>query len=405
MGYLKKAAIGITWLGAIRIILRGLGLFKTVIIARFLLPTQFGLFGIASIILGLIEILTETGVNVFLIQEKDKLDKFVDTAWIVSVARGLIIAVLIAVSAPFVASFYKTPSATIVILLIAIVPLIRGFINPAEIKFQKDLEFSKEFFFRTAILIVDALVSVSIVISTHSPMGLVWGMVGGAITELVLSHLLIKPSPKIKFNKQIASDIISRGKWVTSFGIFDYLFTNADNLIVGKIFGIGALGLYDMGYSISILPATEVAGIVSKATFPIYVQISHEVDRLKKAFFKTAGLMLVLGVPVAVIFFLFPEFIIKIVLGNKWLSAAPVLKILALFGLIRAVTGSANAVFLSLKKQNLLALITFVNIFILLATIFPFTAGLGLTGAAYSALLASIISLFVTFYLALKILN
>ncbi len=83
------------WAGSLRIIVRGLGILKTVILARLLTPSQFGIFGIAFLILGILEMVTETGVNVILIQENKKIDDYINTGWIVSIARGIIISILI----------------------------------------------------------------------------------------------------------------------------------------------------------------------------------------------------------------------------------------------------------------------------------------------------------------------
>jgi O-antigen/teichoic acid export membrane protein len=95
MGYQKEALKGITFIGLIRVVTRLLSFIKTIIIARILSPYQFGAFGIATLVLVFAEILTETGVNTFLIQEKEEINEYIDTSWLVSIIRGFIIFLII----------------------------------------------------------------------------------------------------------------------------------------------------------------------------------------------------------------------------------------------------------------------------------------------------------------------
>lgn len=393
MGYTSTAIKGISWLGGVRLSTRAISFLRTAIIARLLAPHEFGLFGIASIVLAMSEILTETGINVFLIQEKGPINKFINTAWVVSIVRGIIITLIIILSAPFIATFYKSQATLPIILAISIVPLLRGFINPSIIKFQKELKFNKEFYFRTSIFLVDAIVSVVAIFLTKSPMGIVVGLISGIILELVLSHLIVRPNPKFDLDKNIIKQIFSRGKWVTSFGIFNYLFHNGDTVIVGKMLGINALGIYDMAYRISMLPITEISDVVTRVTFPVYIKFAEDYVRLKRAFLKTLLVTSAMGIPISIIFLVFPEAIVNIILGPSWVASAGVLQALALFGVIRAVSSCANPVFLSLGKQNYLALLSLANVMVLFITIIPFIGIYGLPGAAYSAVFSSIITI------------
>src|SRR3972149_7871504 len=105
MGYFRDTLNGIGWMGALRGVTRGLALVKTAILARVLLPAQFGIYGIATLVLGLLEMMTETGINIFLIQEKKKVDDYVDSAWAVSIIRGILIGGAIFLSIPLVTKF------------------------------------------------------------------------------------------------------------------------------------------------------------------------------------------------------------------------------------------------------------------------------------------------------------
>jgi len=386
-----------------RILTRILSFLKIAVLARVLTPAQFGIFGIATLVLAFLEMLTETGINIILIQSKKEIEEYVSSAWVVSIIRGTFIGLCIAISSPLIASFFNTPSAAGILLLISIVPFIRGFINPSEVKLQKDLKFRYEFWFRTSIFAFDALVAVILVVLTHSVFSLVWGLIAGALLELIISFTLMKPLPRLSIRRDYFNEIFHKGKWITAYGIFNYIAQNGDNLTVGKVMGASSLGIYAMAYNISTLPISEITDVVSKVVFPVYTKISGDVQRLKSAFFKSTLIIAVSTVGIGAVLFFFPSQVIHIILGDKWLSAAPVLRVLAMYGVLRAISGSASSLFLGVERQRYVTNMTFIRFVGLAVTIYPSVRIFGLVGAAYSALISVIIEIPIITYYVVKV--
>lgn len=403
MGYTKEALKGITFVGLIRVATRILSFVKTIVIARILSPYQFGVFGIATLVLVFVEILTETGVNIFLVQKKDNIDKYIDTSWIVSIIRGGFISLVILASSPFVSKFFNAPDSLNLLLLISVVPFLRGFINPSIVKFQKELRFFQEFYFRTSIFLIETFFSIILVILTKSVEGLVWGMIIAVFFEIFMSHLMVKPRPVLSFNTQLFQEVIGFGKWITASTVFNYFYQHGDDMAVGRILGARSLGIYDMAYRISLVPITDIADVVFRVTFPVYVKISNDLPRLRRAFMKSLAFVVLLVLPICAILFVFPKEIISIVLGNKWIEAAEILRVLAIFGFVRAISVFSSTVFLSLEKQNITTLISLVGLLGLAATIIPFILTWGIIGAAFSALFGTSLTIPVIFYYIRKI--
>lgn len=400
MGYLKHSIRGVTWVALLRGFTRGIAFFRIAILARLLSPSQIGLFGVASLVLAFVEVLTETGVNVVLVQHEKEINKYISTAWIVSIARGFVIAVAIWISAPFVAHFFFQGNAAIVlILLIGIVPLIRGFINPSVVIFQKELQFKTEFYYKSAVFIIDSASAVLFVFLLQSSVGIVLGLIVGAITELILSFIIARPLPTLKFNKAQTVDILHRGKWITFAGVFNYLYHNFDDIVIGRIMGVYYLGLYGMAYKISTLPISEVADVVARVIFPVYVKIAGDRARLWKAFVKTTLVVSALSIPLGLACMAFPREIISVVLGDKWISAWPALQVLGLFGIIRSISGITTSVFLAVNKQEYVAVVTFVSFVALAASIVPLVLNYGIVGGAIASVIGALASLpFMLFY-------
>lgn len=393
MGYLNQTVKGVSWMGSLRAAIRSITFIRLAILARILTPSQFGVFGITTIILSFIEIITETGINVFLVQEKGEINKYLNTAWVISIIRGTIIALLIASLAKLVAIFFNSPDSYSLVLLISIVPFLRGFINPSIVKFQKDLQFHREFFYRSSIFLIDTIFSISFVFLIRQPISLVYGLIASTVYEVIISFIVIKPTPSFNIQTENVKKIIARGKWITAYGIFDYLFTNLDNIVVGRFVGTTALGLYQMGYKFSTLPITEISDVISKVAFPIFVKISDDQSRLKKSFLKTTLVLFLITLPFGLILFFYAKEIISILLGNQWVSIVPVVKLLLIYGIIKSVSGTTSSLFLAKGKQEYITLVTLAGFLGLAIPIIPLVLHFGIIGAGISVIIGSAVTL------------
>ncbi len=374
-------------------------------LAHLLLPSQHGVAGIATLVMAFLELATELGINVFLIQEKDKIDKYLNTAWVLSIVRGIGISLILVLAARPIATFFNSPESYNLILLASLVPFIRSFQNPAIVRFQKDLEFNKEFLLRTSNFFIDAGITIVVAFATQSAASIIWGLIAGSIFELIVSFLFVRPLPKLKVNLDQLKAMFHRGKWLTFAGTFDYVFQNADDVVVGKILNVTSLGIYQKAYDIATLPITGTNQIVSKVTFPVFAKFAEDKKRLLTAYLKSLVFVSFTVLIVSFLVFIFSEQIVLLILGPNWLEAASVLRVLALFGFVKSVSNTSFPLFLSLKKQNYITMTTFVEIGVLMLTIFPLVQNYGITGAGISALIASCVALPIVFALVYKELH
>ncbi len=403
MGYKKDVITGISWIGVLRFLTKVVGFVEAVILARILLPEQFGAYGVALLALGLLEVLTETGVNVVLIQEQN-VDEYVSSAWVVSILRGIIIMVVLLLASPFVASFFHSQQSLTLLYIIAVVPFLRGFINPAIVKLQKDLLFAKDFWYRFFILLIDTTISISVTLLTRNPIGIVCGLLSGVIIETGLSFVIVSPRPHLAVRKDYMHRLFHRGKWVTGNTIFNYLFFNADNIVVGRLLGAASLGIYQLAYSLSVVPLTELSNVFVHVTFPIFTRLSTDRSRLKSGFLKTMLMVTVLSMPLVLLLVFVPSLFV-FALGSKWRGIALVLPILGILGLIKSIFGSSAALFLSEKRQQYATITSLINILGLIIPIIPLVNHYGIQGAATAALIGAVIATPFYLYYIMKIFS
>jgi O-antigen/teichoic acid export membrane protein len=221
----KRVVRGGIWVFALRITNRGLGFIRTIILARLLAPHDFGLLGVAMLAIATLETFSQTGFQAALIQKKENVESYLDTAWTVSAIRGIVLFLILFLSAPVIAKFFNSPQATLIIRVIAVSTLLSGFRNIGILFFQKELEFNKQFIYELSATLVDITVAISLAIILRNVWVLVWGGLAANFVRLFMSYMLHPYRPRIRFEKEKFQDLFGFGRWVLGSSILVFLIT------------------------------------------------------------------------------------------------------------------------------------------------------------------------------------
>jgi len=399
----KKVVKGGIWVFALRITSRGLGFIRTIILARLLAPSDFGLLGIAMLAIATLETFSQTGFQAALIQKKDDVESYLDTAWTVSAIRGIVLFLILFFCAPIVAKFFNSPQATLVIKVIAISTLISGFRNIGILFFQKELEFNKQFFYELSATLVDLTVAITLAFILRNVWALVWGGLAANFVRLFMSYIIQPYRPRIRFEKEKFQELFSFGRWVLGSSILIFLITQGDDIFVGKMLGVTALGFYQMAYLISNLPATEITHVISQVTFPAYSKMQNDVKRLREAYLDVLKLTAFVSIPMAGgIFILAPEFT-QIFLGAKWMPMVPAMQVLVLAGLVRSIAATTGPIFHGIGKPRIDTMWQVIRLIVLIALIYPLTMRWGILGVSITVLFSILVSTIGFSFMVIKI--
>lgn len=388
----RKVLRGGAWVFALRITNRGLGFIRTIILARLLVPEDFGLLGIAMLVVVTLEIFSQTGFQAALIQKKENVESYLDTAWTISAVRGVLLFFILFFFAPMAASFFNSPKAALVIKIIAISSIFAGFRNIGVIFFQKELKFNKQFLFDFSATSTDLVVSVALTFVLRNVWALVWGGLVGNFIRLFMSYLLHPYRPRVRFEKVEAKELFGFGKWILGSSILLFLATQGADIFVGKMIGVTALGFYQIAFLLSNLPDSEITHVISWVTFPAYSKMQDDIPRLREAYLKVLQFTVLISIPLAVgIFILAPEFT-KIFLGDKWLPMVPVMQVLAFASLVRSIAATAGPVFHGIGKPKIDTRWQVVRLIVLVVLLYPLTMRWGILGASISVLFSILVS-------------
>ena len=387
----KRVVRGGIWVFALRITNRGLGFIRTIILARLLAPHDFDLLGIAMLAIATLENFSQTGFQAALIQKKENIESYLDTAWTISAIRGIILFLILFLSAPLISKFFNSPQATLIIRIISVNTLLSGFRNIGILFFQKELEFNKKFFYELTSTLVNLSVAIVLAFILRNVWALVWGGLAASFVRFFMSYTLHSYRPRIRFEKEKFQDLFGFGRWVLGSSILGFLITQGDDIFIGKMIGVTTLAFYQMAYMLSNLPATEITHVISQVTFPAYSKLQKELPKLRKAYLEVLQLTAFVSIPLAGgIFILAPDFT-RIFLSEKWMPMVPALQVLALWGIIRSIGATTGPVFQSTGKPEVLTKLQFVVLILLVILIFPLTMQWGILGTSLAVVISSFI--------------
>lgn len=366
---------------------RGLGLIRTVVLARLLTPADFGLFGIALLTQQTLNVFLQIGVDAKLIHEADDTERLLDSAWTIKVAKAVLVAGGLLLVAPLVARFFDAPRATPLIRVLSAVVLVQGFQNIGVVYFRKELELSKQFALEFSSSLMNLLVAVPAALILGSAWALLMGLLAMSVTKLLLSYILHAYRPALEFSRRKIGEIVDFGKWIFGSSTLMFAATQGDDILLGRWLGATSLGVYQVAYRISNAVATEVTHVISGVTFPAYAKLQSRPQRLRDGFLATLNVTAMFVVPLAAAIILFIPDFVRHVIGTQWTNAVGPVRILALAGLIRAFSACWGPMYLArgrtqkpFWKQLLRALFT-------LGPAYPLTMAFGIEGMSFCVLL------------------
>ncbi len=346
----RKMAKGAAWMVGFKLIERSIGLISIVILARLLVPEDFGVIAMATSVIAVAELLQAFSFDVALIQNQQTTREDYDTAWTLNILLAASCAVLLGATAYPMSVFYGDPRVETVIYFLAIGLLAQGFENIGIIAFRKELTLHKEFWFLLVKKLAAFVITVTCALLMRNYWALIIGMVSSRVIGVGLSYLVHPYRPKLSLVK--VSALVNFSKWLLIANLIHTARSRAPDIIIGRIAGAHALGLYSMSYEISNLPTSELSAPINRAVFPGYSLLSDDVVALRDGFRKVISLIVLVTVPAALGIAAVAEPLILTLLGDKWIGTVPLIRVLAFFGLVSSLQSNLGYVFLAMGRAR-----------------------------------------------------
>lgn len=399
----REMAKGTGWMVAARLSVQGIGFLSTIILARLLVPADFGLVALATSFSAALQSISEFSFDVVLIQDQTAEHAHYDTAWTLSVLRNGLLAILLAVGARSIAQLYGDPRLEGVIYWLALATLADGFQSIGVVDFRKDLAFHRDLIFTVLGKLGSFVVTVPLAFLWHNYWALVAGIVTGTFFRVFVSFAMHPYRPRITVSKW--RELMHFSKWLVLNNISFLLTSRSDTFILGKFAGAKAVGVYSIAFEIANLTASNLLAPLRRAILPGYAKVSGDLEALRKGFVDVFALVWLIGTPVAVGIGVVANPLVRIMLGPAWTASIPLIQILSLYGFLSLITAGSAPIYLATGHPRYILLTKLANVAIMIPLLVIGASRAGAVGAAWAVTIGAMIEAAADFVLIVRLLQ
>jgi len=325
---------------------------RTMVLARLLSIDDFGLIAMVATITSFASMFKDAGLSMATVQkEKITEAEISNLFWINVLISGVLGAIIMSCS-PLIALFYGRPELTLVTVVLGFSFIISGISIQHQALLRRHMKF-----IALAVINIVALISSAILTILLAVCGInYWALVGGALLQsivLVFLTLFFCPWRPKKYNCSTnVRFMLKFGMHLTSFDFINYFARNLDNILIGRIVGSEALGLYSKAYQIVYLPITNIRVPINNVAIPVMAKIKNEIDRFKNYFYKQSMILAIISIPLMTYIVVNSRELILLIFGPNWLHMNMVFKTLAVAAIFQTSFGTKGPTLISLGKTK-----------------------------------------------------
>ena len=398
-----EMARGAAWMVLFRLFDRSIGIVSTVVLARLLLPADFGLVAMAMSVIAIIEMATAFSFDIALIQKKDPTREHFDTAWTLNLALATCGGLVTAALAFPAAAFYGDARLVPVMLAIGATWLASGFENIGIVNFRREMNFGSEFRFLAIKRVITFVVTMTAAVVFRSYWTLVAGMAAGRLSGVALSYVMQRYRPRLCLAK--TRELFSFSGWMLASNLAMVLLSRTPHFLVGSTLGARTLGAYTVGAEIANLPHTELVAPINRAMFPGYSRLTDDMRVFRKTCIDATAAIFHLVLPMSIGVAMMAPQVVRLLLGPQWGEAVPIIQILSFAGAVSALTANNMSAYQALGKPRLCTVTLFARMLLLFAGLALLAGPHGVVGVALAEVAAALGSLLVSVPILARVLK
>ena len=338
----SKTVIGAAWLLTWRMFSRSLGLVSTLILARVLVPGDFGIVAMATTFTAAVDALSQIGVQDALVRHLGDDRKLFDTGFTLQLGRALITGAIIAGAAPAASLWFNEPRLIPLLLVLAAASLVSGFENIGIVEFSRAMRFDVQFQLNSLPRLLQVAVTISMALLLKSYWALLAGIVVAKLARTVMSYWVHPYRPRL----QIAGwrELAGFSFWTWAACIASLIWDRIDPFVLGPLIGPARLGLYLLALELAVLPVSEFVEPAAYALFAGFARAQKQSgSSIHHAPLVTAMLVMCIA-PFTITISCASGYVVAALLGPKWAAASTLVAIMAWLCLFSPMSYVCNAV-------------------------------------------------------------
>jgi O-antigen/teichoic acid export membrane protein len=397
----RKAGRGIIW----NFLAYGLGklvvLVTTAILARLLTKGDFGLVAVAVIAINYLSVVKDLGLGVALIQKRDNVNEAANTVFTINLILGVGLSVIVFPLAPFFATYFNDPMVTPVLRWLGLSFVINALGAVHVVLLMRELDYRRKFIPDMGNTVVKGVASIALAYAGFGVWALVWGQIAGAVASVILVWIVLPWRPRLALERKITTTLMKFGASVTVGDILGVFIDNIDYIIVGRLFGLAQLSVYTLAYRLPEMLLIGNLWVMSGVIFPAFSSIQEKPEEMRRGVLTSVRLIQLIAVPISLGLLIAADPIVRVLFGEQWLEAIPVLRVLAVYAWVYSLGYHIGDVYKAIGRPDILLKLTILTFVVIIPSIF-IGSYFGLMGIAWGHLFAVLIRRIVSLTLATR---
>ena len=399
-----KSVSGFGWATVQQLLGRLTTFSVNLVLARLLVPEDFGVVAILNIFLAISLTLADAGFASSLARTEHLDEEDTSTVFYFNIAMGLLLYSILFVIAPWVADYFHNPVLVDVLRVQALSFVISSLGSVPGILLWRKMKFRQE----TYIQILQGMISGGVGICMALAGFRYWALVGLAITNAMTRAILLFYfsgwRPKLLFSKEHLKHHFAFGSRMAVSRIIVAIYDNLTLAIIGRNFSTRSLGLYNNANSLYVVPVATIADPIYKVTYPVLVKVQRDPEKLRAGYRRMIRLLFQLSCPVMVLLISLATPLYHFLYGDKWMEAAPFFQILCICGVLYPINAYNTSILEVTGRSDLHLRLEVVRRII--GVILIFTGLLfGIYGLLWSAVIIQVFYLYINSYYSGRIIS
>lgn len=360
-------------------------LLMTVVVARLLDPTEFGLFALALLVANLFDYVKDLGIAAALVQNPREWNLLAPTGLTLSVLFGVVASGVLAGTADLTAAALGHPELTGLIRVLAIALAISALSTIPAAWLRRSMNFSARLAPEALGALTKTGLTIGLAVAGYGVWSLVYGQLAAVVVMMVLYWLVARTRPRFALDRAVTRELVRFGVPVTAVTLLAYAIYNVDYLAVGKRLGASDLGLYTLAYRIPELVVLSLCVVVSEVLFSALSRLQHDRESLTAHYMEALVVVVALTAPIGIGLAVTARPLVATLYGAEYAGSAPILSVLAVYTVVYSASFHAGDVFKAMGKPGVLTAINAGKLVVLVGPVW-WAAGHSATLVAWALL-------------------
>jgi len=343
---LKQAAVsGVKWSAISQFGRQGAQLATTMVLARLLEPSDFGLVGMAMVMIGFVAMFKDLGTAAAVIQRKELTDQLLATVFWVNVVFGLVAMGGLILLAPLAATFYRETRVVPLLTMLATVFVISGLSIVHKALLERNLAFQKLARVEIIAVLSSSIVGIVAALWGYGAWSLVYQVLTFNVVMTVMLWVACDWKPALHFNWGEVKSVSAFSLNLVGFNIVNYFARNVDKLLIGRYLGAQNLGYYDLAYRILLFPLLNISQVLGRVMFPIFSRVQDQIATFRRSYLTLVSAIAMVSFPLMLGLMALSGPFVLTVFGEKWRPVILLLVILAPVGLMQSIGTTVGTIY------------------------------------------------------------